>query len=252
MGRAAALSGVAGDHSLAQQIALRFKQGPAFILVSGCNSDSCKTFLDHLTTELSGTGRTLEIHSPDSSANPFDLVANTLGLDLAHPSASALAKHLDDGNTHLLCAMGEDSSPDAFEQLRQLSNLQPKNGYLGIVLCGSRTLTKRLPQALRQRITGAYRLDGHPRRLRIAAWGLMLSTLCIGAWLAYTHFPATTVTQPLPDSRPLLETSLKAGPFLAQPIPVEPQAPLTHVFQTEAEAEAALQTQAPAEKPDQE
>lgn len=253
MARAIALSGAAGAHSLSQQIALRLEQGPAFILISGCNTGSCKTFLDSLSAELSGTGRTVNLHSPASSTtNLFELVANALNLDLTRPSATTLAKHLDDGNTYLLCSMEEESSPDAFEQLRQLSNLQPKNGYLGIVLCGSQTLPKHLPSALRQRVTDAYRLDGRSSRLRAAVWGLMLSTLCIGAWLAYSRFPAIIVTQPQPDSQPLLETSLKAGPVLAQPIPVEPQTPLTHVFQTEAEAEAALQAQRPAEKPDQE
>lgn len=256
MARATALSGVAGAHPLTQQIALRLEQGPAFILVSGCNADSCKIFLDNLSAKILGTGRILNLHSPTPTASLFDLVANALDLDLTNPSASALAKHLDDGNTYLLCSMAEKFSPDAFEQLRQLSNLQPKIGDLGIVLCGGQTLPKRLPGALRQRVTDAYRLDGRSSRLRNTVWGLLLALLCIGAWLAYTNLPGligtTLATQAKPYSRPLLETSLKAGPVLAQPIPVEPQTPLTHVFQTEAEAEAALQAQAPAEKPDQE
>jgi hypothetical protein len=114
-----------------------------------------------------------------------------------------------------------------------------------------------LPNALRQRVTDAYQLDGVSRiRLRNKVWGLLLATLCIGSWLAYSNllglFGTTIATRPQPDSRSLLETSLKAGPVLAQPIPVEPQTPLTHVFQTAAEAEAALQAQTPAEKPDQE
>lgn len=256
MARASALPELADGHTLADQLALHLKQGPAFILVSGCNADSCKTLLDSLTSQLSGAGRTVNLHTPASSANLFDLIANALGLDLAHPSANSLAKHLDDGNTYLLCSMVEKASLDAFEQLRQLSNLQPKNGYFSIILCGGQTLPNSLPNALRQRVTDTYRLEVASSPLRNAVWGLILATLCLGAWLAYNHYPdligTTIVTQPRPVPEPLLETSLKAGPFLAQPLPVEPQKPLTHVFQTDAEAEAALQTQTPAEKPDQE
>lgn len=256
MARAAALPEFADGLTLAQQIALHLKQGPAFTLVSGCDADSCKMFLDNLSAELSGTGRTLNLHSPAASANLFDLIATALGLNLKRPSASSLSKHLDDGNTYILCSAGEEYSPDAFEQLRQLSNLQPKNGYFSIILCGGQTLPNSLPNALRQRVTDTYRLEVASSPLRNAVWGLILATLCLGAWLAYNHYPdligTTIVTQPRPVPEPLLETSLKAGPFLAQPLPVEPQKPLTHVFQTDAEAEAALQTQTPAEKPDQE
>lgn len=256
MVRASALPEFADGLTLAQQIAIHLKQGPTFTLVSNCDADSCKMFLDNLSAELSGTGRTLNLHSPSVSANLFDLVATALGLNLERPSASSLSKYLDDANTYILCSVGKEYRPDEFEQLRQLSNLQPKNGYLGIVLCGGPTLPKQLPKALRQRITDAYRLDRRSSRLRTTAWGLMLSILCICAGLAYSQFSGLfgtiNTTQPQHNSKPLFETSLKVGPVLAQPTPVEPQTSLTHVFQTEAEAEAAMPAEAPAEKPDQE
>jgi hypothetical protein len=254
MAQASALPKCADGHTLAHKIALHLKQGPAFILVSGCDNDSCKIFLDSLSAELSGTGRTVSLHSPASSANLFDLVANSLGLGLTPASASSLAKHLGEGNTYLLCSMGEESSLDTFEQLRQLSNLQPTDGHLSIILCGGPTLPKRLPKALRQRVTDTYRLDTASSPLRTMVWGLSLSTLCIGVWLVHSHFPGvfSFATQPQLDSKQPLKPSLKAGAVLAHPIPVEPPMPLTHIFQTEAEAEAALQAQLPAEKPDQE
>lgn len=251
MAWASALPKFADGDTLVQQIALRLKQDPAFILISGCDTDSCNTFLNILSAKLSGTGRAVNLHSPASSANFFDLVANTLGFYLEHPSATSLAKHLDDGNTYLLYSMGEKYSLETIEQLRQLSNFQPKNGYLSIILCGGQTLPKKLPNALRQRITDTYRLNGGSNPLRNAVWGLVLIiTLCMSAWLAYSHFPGLFSTTIATHSTPLLGTSLKTGPVLAQPPPIKTPPPLTHIFHTEAEAEAALQAQIPANKPD--
>ena len=252
MARAATIPGVAGGHSLTQKIALSLKRGPAFILVTGCDTASRKIFLENLSAALLDAGRIINLHLPSSCANLSDQVADAIGLDLAPASAISLAKHLD-GNTHLLCSTTKKCSPDVFEQLRQLSNLQPKSGYLSITLCSHRTLSKQLPNALRQRVTATYRLDETPPTLRNAVWGVMLSILGASAWLAHDHLPnlfgPTVAIQPQLDSKPVLETSLRAGPVLAQPVPAEEKTPLTHVFQTETEAEAALQAQEPVEKP---
>jgi hypothetical protein len=254
MAQASALPGFTDGHSLAQHIALHLKHGPALILIAGCNIENCQLFLDSLSAALVNPGRIVRLNASDPAASLFDQIASVLGL--LQESAASLTKHLNHASTLLLCSMGHSPSSNAFEQLRQLSNLQPKEGYLSIILCGDSALSKQLPNALRQRITASYRLDKDSGILRYATWGILFLALIGSAWLAHKKFPALPsgvlpIKQASPASNQLLGTSLKAQPVLAQSVPAKIEIPLTHVFQTEAEAEAALQAGAPVEKSDQ-
>jgi hypothetical protein len=254
MAQASALPGFTDGHSLAQHIALHLKHGPALILIAGCNIENCQLFLDSLSAALVNSGRIVRLNASDPAASLFDQIASVLGL--LQESAASLTKHLNHASTLLLCSMEHSPSSNVFEQLRQLSNLQPKEGYLSIILCGDSALSKQLPNALRQRITASYQLDKDSEIPRYSTWVILFLALIGSAWLAHSNFPdllsvvfPTKQTSPSPDLP--LGTSLKAQPVFAQSIPVKTETPLTHVFQTEAEAEAALQAGAPAEKSDQ-
>lgn len=255
MAQASALPRFADGHSLAQHVAFHLKHGPTLILITGCNIENCQLFLDSLSTALVDTGRILRLNASEPAANLFDQIASVLGL--AQESAASLAKRLDNTSALLLCSMGNNPSSHVFEQLRQLSNLQPKEGFLGIILCGDSALCKQLPNALRQRVTASYQLDKDSAiLLRYATWGVLFLALLASTWLAHAKFPDLLsgifpLKQTSPGPEQLLGTSLKIQSIFAQSIPVKAENPLTHVFQTEAEAEAALQAGAPAEKPNQ-
>lgn len=234
----------ADTHPLPKKIARLLVDGPALVLVTGRGSDTAPAFLDELAASLVPAGRVIKLNTAaPPQATLFDDIAAQLGLQPTAASAPDLAKHLGNANTFILYAIGEHPSALAFEQLRQLSNIQPEAGHLGIVLAGKRKLERQLPTALRQRVSVIYRLDGESGTgLRRAAWLAGAGLLVGGTWFAAAPLPDLAVPA-APSPKPALETSLKAGPLLAPAAPAAAEDPRSHIFRTEAEAEAALQAQ---------
>lgn len=248
----ATLPHLADGHDLAQRIAQLLAEGPALVLVSGCDTATSSMFLDGLGEALASAGRVVKLGLQNTpQGNLFERIATQLNLDSTNTSAPALAAQLGQANTFILYATEEQSHPEDFEQLRQLNNVQPQGGHLSIVLCGPRNLEHLLPGALRQRINAAYRLNVNGKNsgqlLRRLTWVAGLAALASLTVLVYDKAPKASVT-----AKPALNSSLKVGPVLATPEPATAENPRSHIFQTEAEAEAALQIQEAGESPAQE
>lgn len=231
------------EDALAQRISLMLSQGSAWILVTGNTHKACLAFLDRLSNSLTNSAHVLKISIPSKSTNLSEQASAVLGIPLLPGSTQNIPS--ERGNVYLLCHAEGSCQPEDFEQLRQLSNLQPKLGHLGIVLCGKRNLLHQLPSAIRQRIVSIYSLDDRlPRAwLRRILLGGLLTVLAIAAWAWVASLSIQTTRRNLPPpSQSILGASLKTGPVLAQPETSPEPEPLTHIFQNEDEAEAGLRT----------
>jgi len=232
------------DDTLAQHISFTLSHGPAWVLVTGNTQEACLAFLDKLSRTLTNSSHVLKICIPSESAHLPERISSELGLSLL--SAPSQHSSAEKGNTYLLCQAEDCCRQEDFEQLRQLSNLYPSFGHLGIVLCGEHHMLNRLPSAIRQRLVSVYRLDGftatRPRRAILG--GLFVALAIAAIWIAYLSFSSNNQTLPQPSSN-TLATSLNPEPVLVRPAPLPEPEPLTHVFQTEDEAEASLRSENP-------
>ena len=257
-----------GDN-LPQTLASLMLSGPSLIIVTVPNSHAAARVLSPLQAKLKQTELVLTLDKPEDTLDFFRQLARQLNIDyigvsLASLSASVMAHilNLHSGCVMLLCSDADAYDTALLEQIRQWDNLQLQHGHVSILLCGGEGLMKKLRspalRGLHQRIVAHYRLTPVPvARIYWLSGAAAVGSLAL-LWAASSLYRAPQQsTEPLgvPTTPRVLKGAAPAksqtkkyfSPSAASSLP-RPDAhslpktspPLDHIFNSEAEALAAL------------
>lgn len=256
-----------GDN-LPQTLLSLMLSGPALIIVTVPNSHAAARVLSPLQAKLTQAGLVLTLDKPENTLDFFRQLATQLNIDhigvsLASLSASVMGHilNLRRGCVMLLCNNADAYDTALLEQIRQWDNLQLQHGHVSILLCGGDGLMKKLRspvlRGLHQRIVAHYRLTPVPvTRIYWLAGAAAVGSLAL-LWAASSLYRAPQQsTEPLglPTPRVLSgtasaqsQTKKNFSPPAASPLPhpdghsiPNTSPPFDHIFNSEAEALAAL------------
>ena len=261
-----------GDN-LPQTLVSLMLSGPSLIIVTVPDSHAAARVLSPLQAKLMQAGLVLTLDKPENTLDFFRQLATQLNIDhigvsLASLSASVMGHilNLRRGCVMLLCNNADAYDTALLEQIRQWDNLQLQHGHVSILLCGGDGLMKKLRspalRGLHQRIVAHYRLTPVPvARIYWLAGAAAVGSLAL-LWAASSLYRAPQ--QPpeplgLPTTPRVLNSAAPAksqtkknfSPPAASSLPrpdahsISKTSPsLDHIFNSEAEAQAALSRRA--------
>ena len=258
------------DDNLPQTLASLMLNAPSLIIVTVPNVHAAARVLSPLQVRLAQTGLVLTLGKLEDVHDFFRQLARQLNIDnigIPHASLSASVmahiQNLNSGCVMLLCNDADAYDTALLEQIRQWHNLQLQHGHVSILLCGGEGLMKKLRspelRGLHQRIVAHYRLTPVPvTRIYWLAGAAAVGSLAL-LWAASSLYrapqdsAAQTLSQPnkpraltgavptKPQTKKNVASpsSTPSPPSAATPIPSTSPS-LDHIFNSEAEALAAL------------
>lgn len=262
-------AGAEPDDNLPQTLASLMLNASSLIIVTVPNNHAATRVLSPLQAKLAQTGLVLTLGKLGDTLDFFRQIASQLNIDnigIPHASLSASVmahiQNLNSGCVMLLCNDADAYDTALLEQIRQWDNLQLQHGHVSILLCGGEGLMKKLRspalRGLHQRIVAHYRLTPVPvARIYWLAGAAAVGSLAL-LWAASSLYraPQDSAAQALslPNKARALSGAVPAKPQTKKNVaspsstPPPPSAAtipsmspsLDHIFNSEAEALAAL------------